>query len=143
MFWVIRRHPKTGEYHRDRLVWGLIPYWCRDPDGGRKPINAKAETITSLPSFLNACAKRRCLVPIDNFFEWKAIRGERAKRPYAIGMKDGSPFALGGIWESWSHPETGEVVRTFCVITTDANRLLADIHHRMPAIIAPERTTAG
>jgi putative SOS response-associated peptidase YedK len=55
-FWVIRRHPQTGEYHRDQLVCGLIPHWCKDPDGGRKPINAKAETITSLPSFRNACA---------------------------------------------------------------------------------------
>jgi putative SOS response-associated peptidase YedK len=69
-----------------------------------------------LPSFQSAYARRRCLVPIDNFFEWKAIKSEKAKQPYAIGMKDGSPFALGGIWESWVYPEIGEVVRTFCVI---------------------------
>jgi putative SOS response-associated peptidase YedK len=78
------------------------------------------------------------LIPIDNFFEWKAIKGERAKQPFAIGMKDGSLFALAGIWESWKHPMTGEVIRTFAIITTQANELMAEIHNRMPVIIAPE-----
>lgn len=137
-FWVIRRHPETGEYRRDRLIWGLIPYWVKEADGGRKPINARAENVASLPSFRNAYAKRRCLVPIDNFFEWKAIKGERAKQPFAIGMKDGSPFALAGIWESWKRPMSGEVMRTFAIITTEANELMAEIHNRMPVIIAPE-----
>ena len=137
-FWVIRRHPDTGEYRRDRLTWGLIPYWVKEPDGGRKPINARAENVASLPSFRNAYAKRRCLVPVDNFFEWKAIKGEKAKQPYAIAMKDGSPFAIAGIWEGWKHPETGEIIRTFAVITTEANELVAEIHNRMPVIIAPE-----
>ena len=136
---MIRRHPETGEYHRDRLTWGLIPYWVKEPDGGRKPINARAENVASLPSFRNAYAKRRCLVPVDNFFEWKAIKGERAKQPYAIAMKDGSPFGIAGIWEAWKHPETGEIIRTFAVITTEANELVAEIHNRMPVIIAPEK----
>ena len=114
-FWVIRRHPKTGDYHRDRLIWGLIPHWCNDPDGGRKPINARAESITSLPSFREAYAKRRCPVPIENFFERRAIKGTRAKQPHAIAMKDGSPFALAGVWESWQRPETDEIVRTFAL----------------------------
>jgi putative SOS response-associated peptidase YedK len=101
---VIRRHPETGEYRRDRLTWGLIPYWVKEPDGGRKPINARAENVASPPSFRNAYAKRRCLVPVDNFFEWKAIKGEKAKQPYAIAMKNGSPFAIAGIWEGWKLP---------------------------------------
>jgi putative SOS response-associated peptidase YedK len=61
-FWVIRRHPQTGEYHRDQLVCGLIPHWCKDPDGGRKPINAKAETITSLPSSETPALLELCLM---------------------------------------------------------------------------------
>jgi putative SOS response-associated peptidase YedK len=91
-----------------------------------------------LPSFREAYAKRRCLVPIENFFEWRAIKGTRAKQPYAIAMKDGSPFALAGVWESWRRPETDEIVRTFAVITTEANELVAHIHDRMPVIISPE-----
>ena len=65
----------------------MIPYWCKDEKGGRKPINAKAETVATLPTFRDAYKRRRCLLPIDNFFEWKAIKGEKAKQPYAIAMK--------------------------------------------------------
>src|SRR5262249_583983 len=77
--WVIRQQPKTGDRTLDRLWWGLIPYWCKDATGGRKPINAKAETVASLPSFRDAYRRRRCMLPVDSFFEWKAIKGARAK----------------------------------------------------------------
>jgi putative SOS response-associated peptidase YedK len=137
-FWIIRKNPKTGEYQRDQLTWGLIPYWCKDPNGGRKPINAKAETAASLPTFRDAYARRRCLLPIDNFFEWKAIKGQKAKQPYAIAMKSDEPFALAGIWENWRRPGPHEWLRTFCVLTTNANELVSDIHDRMPVIIPPD-----
>jgi putative SOS response-associated peptidase YedK len=65
--WVIRRQPETGNDRLDRLWWGLIPHWVKDENGGRKPINAKAETVSQLPSFRGAYAKRRCIVPVDNF----------------------------------------------------------------------------
>jgi len=74
---------------------------------------------------------------MDGFFEWKAIKGQKAKQPYAIAMKDGMPFGIGGIWENWKDPATAEWVRTFAVITTDANALVAEIHDRMPLILAP------
>ena len=117
---VIRRNRDTGQVSLDPLRWGLIPYWCKDPKGGRKPINAKAETVARLPMFRDAYARRRCIVPVDGFFEWKAIKGQKAKQPYAIAMKDGSPFGLGGLWENWKDPTSGEWVRTFAIITTDA-----------------------
>jgi putative SOS response-associated peptidase YedK len=109
----------------------------KDAKGGRKPINAKAETVASLPSFRDAYARRRCLLPIDNFFEWRAIKGAKVKQPYAIGMKSGDPFALAGIWENWRAPGTEEWMRTFAVITCPANELMATIHDRMPVIIPP------
>ena len=93
---VIRENHKTGERSLDLIKWGLIPHWCADLSGGRKPINAKAESVSRLPTFRDAYALRRCIVPIDGFFEWRAIRGARAKQPYAIAMKDGSPFGLAG-----------------------------------------------
>ena len=93
---VIRQNHKTGERSLDLIKWGLIPYWCKDPRGGRKPINAKAESVSRLPMFRDAYAQRRCIVPVDGFFEWRAIKGARAKQPYAIAMKDGSPFGLAG-----------------------------------------------
>ena len=98
---VIRRNRDTGEVSLDPLRWGLIPYWCKDPKGGRKPINAKAETVANLPMFRDAYARRRCILPVDGFFEWKAIKGLKAKQPFAIAMRDGSPFGLAGIWENW------------------------------------------
>jgi putative SOS response-associated peptidase YedK len=75
---------------------------------------------------------------VDGFFEWKAIKGQRAKQPYAIAMKTGEPFGIGGIWENWNEPRSGDCLRTFAVITTDANQLVAEIHDRMPLIIAPK-----
>jgi putative SOS response-associated peptidase YedK len=87
-------------------------------------------------TFRDAYRRRRCIVPVDSFFEWKAIKGQKAKQPYAIAMKDGSPFGIGGLWENWKDPTSGEWVRTFAIITTDANELVADIHDRMPLIIA-------
>lgn len=135
-FWVIRRHPETGEYHSDRLIWGLIPHWVKEANGGRKPINAKSETVAKLASFRSAYAKRRCIVPIDNFFEWRKTMPP--KQPFAIGMKDGSPFGLAAIWENWQHPDSGEWVRTFCILTCPANEMIAAIHDRMPVILAPE-----
>jgi putative SOS response-associated peptidase YedK len=136
---VIRRNHQTGDVSLDPLRWGLIPYWCSDPKGGRKPINAKCETVRELPTFRDAYRRRRCLVPVDGFFEWKAIKRQKAKQPYAIAMKDGAPFGIAGIWENWKEPASGEWIRTFAIVTTDANELIADIHDRMPVILAPAR----
>ena len=71
----------------------------------------------------------------------EAIKGQRAKQPYAIAMKDGSPFGIAGLWENWKDPATGEWIRTFAIITTDANELVSEIHDRMPAILAPSDYT--
>ena len=134
---VIRENHKTAECSLDLIKWGLIPNWCQDPKGGRKPINAKAESVARLPMFREAYAFRRCIVPVDGFFEWRAIRGARAKQPYAIAMKDASPFGLAGLWENWKNPNTGEWERTFAIITVRSNELVGQIHDRMPAILEP------
>ncbi len=93
--------------------------------------------------FKDAYRRRRCILPVDGFFEWKAIKGQRAKQPYAIAMKDGKPFGIGGLWENWKDPTSGEWIRTLVVITTDANELVAHIHNRMPLILAPNDYTRG
>src|SRR5581483_2152016 len=77
---VIRQHPRTGERSLDLLKWGLIPSWCKDPNGGRKPINAKSETVRRVSMFRDAYASRRCILPVDGFFEWKAIKGQKARQ---------------------------------------------------------------
>ena len=94
----------------------------RDAGSGGQ-INATAERLSSAPMFRASYERRRCLIPVDNFFEWKAVIGQKARQPYAVAMKDGSPFALAGIWTSYREGE--EVVRSFAVITCPANSLVA------------------
>jgi putative SOS response-associated peptidase YedK len=121
------------------LLWGLIPPWVRDPGEARKLINARAETVGSKPSFRAAFRTRRCLVPATGFYEWK--REGRARTPYFIRPVSGDSFALGGIYEIRESPE-GPELRTCAIITTQANDLMAPIHDRMPAIIAPAHRDA-
>jgi putative SOS response-associated peptidase YedK len=137
-FWVVRRNPKSGERTLDLLRWGLIPSWSTAKPKPAPPINAKAESVHKAPMFREAYARRRCILPVDGFFEWRAVKGTKLKQPYAIAMKDRSPFGLAGVWENWKDPAKDEWVRTFCVITTDANELVAAIHDRMPVVLAPE-----
>jgi putative SOS response-associated peptidase YedK len=137
--WVIRQHPATGERHLDRLWWGLIPYWTKETAPRHKPINATAERVANAPMFRAAYAKRRCLVPVDSFFEWASgAKGRGPRQPYVIAMRSGKPFALAGVWESWRDPRSEAVVRSFAVITTPANAMIEVIHDRMPLILAPE-----
>jgi putative SOS response-associated peptidase YedK len=135
--WVIRRNPQTGECSLDLLQWGLLPNWCKDPKSLR-PINAMAETVATKPYFREAYRRRRCIVPVDGFFEWMAMKGSKVKQPYAIAMKDRSPFGIAGVWENWRDPATSEWLRTFAIITVPANALVSRIHDRMPAILAPD-----
>lgn len=118
-----------------RANWGFIPRWMKDSKGGYKPINAKAEGVATNGMFKSAYAQRRALMPVDGYFEWKAIKGQKAKQPYAIAMKDGRPFALAAIWEEWRNPETMEDFRTFAIVTCQPNDLMGTIHDRMPVIL--------
>ena len=129
---VWRRHPETGEITAATLRWGLIPHWMKArPDV--MPINARAETVAEKRMFSDAYAKRRCIVPMDVFYE-----RDKRRKLHAFGMKDGKPFGVAGIWENWRN-SSGEWERTFCIITVPANELVAPIHDRMPAIIPIER----
>jgi putative SOS response-associated peptidase YedK len=117
------------------LRWGLIPSWSEDETIGNRLINARAESLNEKPMFKNLFRKRRCLVPVDGFYEWQ--KTGRFKQPVRIIMKDGTPFALAGLWDKWVSP-AGDTIDSFTIITTDANELIRPIHDRMPAIISPE-----
>jgi putative SOS response-associated peptidase YedK len=116
------------------LKWGLVPRWAKDPDVGNRLINARAETVTEKPSFRDAFSRRRCLVPMEGFYEW-ARRGD-SKRPFYFHMRDGEPFAVTGLWERWEGE--GGPLETCTLLTTEANGLLASYHDRMPVIVRPE-----
>ena len=133
---VIRENHQTGRRSIDVLRWGLIPHRCKEPSGGRKPINAKAETVARLPTFGDAYARRRCIVPVNGFYEWQVTKA--GKQPYAVAMANGEPFALGAIWENWWSQQTAQWIRTFCILTTPANTLVSRIHNRMPLILSAD-----
>ena len=129
---VIRRHPETGERRLDLLTWGLVPHFTKDLKAARKPINARAETAATTGMFRGALARRRCIVPADLFYEWKAEAD--GKQPFAVGRHDRRPFALGGLWESWVQPD-GTLLRSYAIITTAANADMAGLHVRMPLVL--------
>ena len=132
---IVRRHPETGERRLDALRWGLVPHFTKDLKACKRPINARAETIASSSMFRGALAARRCLVPADAFYEWKAMPD--GKQPYAIARADGAPLAFAGLWEGWRDP-AGEVLRTFTIATAAANVDMAALHDRMPVILDPD-----
>lgn len=115
--------------------WGLLPSWVKDPKTFSLLINARGESVIDKPAFRAAMKRRRCLVPADGFYEWKAVGGR--KQPFYVCLKSGAPMAFAGLWECWTGPN-GEELETAAIVTTDANRLLAPIHSRMPVIVQPE-----
>jgi len=131
---VVRLHPETRARHLDLLRWGLVPHWAKDPKSVRQPINARAETLATTPMFRDTLARRRCLVPADVFYEWQAANG--AKLPFAVARADGQPMVFAGLWEGWRGAD-GTVLRTFTIVTTNANAVLRPIHERMPVILEP------
>jgi putative SOS response-associated peptidase YedK len=115
--------------------WGLVPSWIKEAKPKHTPANARCETIKTNGMFRGAYRSRRCLVPVDGYFEWKATKG--IKQPYALAMADGRPFCLAGIWETRPDPDArpGTGPKTFAIITCPPNDLVSTIHDRMPVIL--------
>ena len=124
-----------GQRHFALVRWGLIPSWVKDPKTFTLLINARGESVNEKPAFRNAMKRRRCLFPADGFYEWKGVVGR--KIPYFARLKSGGPLAFAGLWETWTGPN-GEEMETAAIITTDANKEMAQVHHRAPVIVPPE-----
>jgi putative SOS response-associated peptidase YedK len=113
--------------------WGLIPHWAEDARIASRTFNARAESVATMPAFRESFRRRRCLVPVDGFYEWR--REGSVRQPYRVFRADGRPLALAGLWSGWRNPETDEVRRTFTIVTTTPNAVVAELHDRMPVII--------
>lgn len=144
-------HPSGGR-ELALVRWGLVPYWAKDPAASDLPqmINARAETAAERPAFREALARRRCLIPADGFYEWKAGEDTGSPRrrtpktpmfvrPRGAAGKPADVFALAGIWERWRPKDggPGDMIESCTILTVAPNPLMASIHDRMPAIIAP------
>lgn len=119
-----------------QLKWGFVPSWANDPNAGPKPVNARAETVASTAPFNHAFRKRRCLVPVDGFYEW-AKEGKK-KVGHHFHLKSRGVIAFAGVWDVW-RVEGQPPLLTFAVITVEANDLVRPLHDRMPAVIPRDR----
>jgi putative SOS response-associated peptidase YedK len=129
-------HTVTSDDGHRRLRpmrWGFIPHWYKTPADGPLLINARAETIAEKPAFRAACRERRCLIPASGFYEW--TKDEEGKRlPWYIHPAEGEILAFAGVWQVWD--KGGEPLNTCAIVTTDANKAMSKIHHRMPVVLA-------
>lgn len=125
----------------DFFSWGLIPFWAKDIEIRKNTLNAKIETLSQKPSFRH-CIEKRCLVIVDGFYEWQWLDPKgKHKQKYKIILPDFSLFALGGLWSEWVNKETGELIKSYTIVTTPANEFMSKIHNskkRMPLILTPQ-----
>lgn len=120
-----------------QLKWGLVPSWSKDVATSKGLINARAETITEKPSFREAFKSRRCIIPASGFYEWQK-KGTGAKQPFYFYLKEKEVFGFAGLWEEWLDKQSGELLETCTIITTEANEVLKPVHDRMPVILKHE-----
>ena len=127
---------EKGGRHFALVRWGFIPSWTKEIKPGKPLINARGETVIGKPSFRNAMKRRRCLVPADGFYEWKGdVPGK--KQPFFIRRPDDGLFAFAGLWEHWMGAD-GSELETGLIITTEPNRVVRQIHTRMPVVVMPQ-----
>lgn len=138
---VIRLNPLSNKRESTLARWGLVPAWAKDMKFGTHCINARAETLASLPAYRAAYRNRRALVPVSAFYEWHGPKDRQAgsRTKYRVRHRDLPLFALAGLWERWTDPRSGEMFETYTIVTTAANEALAAVHDRMPVIVPPER----
>jgi putative SOS response-associated peptidase YedK len=132
---IVRLGDRGGDREWALVQWGLVPSWSKDPGIGARMINARSETAWEKPSFRAAFRRRRCLIPADGFYEWKSAG--TANQPYYITVEGGTLFAFAGLWEVWIGPD-GSELESCTILTTEANTTVAELHNRMPVILAAD-----
>ncbi len=128
----------SGTYEPLLVRWGLIPHWVKDPNEWTLIINARSETANTKASFKTAMRHKRVLIPASGFYEWhRPADKSLPKQPYWIKPADDKPIFFGGLVETWMGKD-GTEIDTGCILTTQSNAQIGNIHHRMPVVIKPE-----
>ena len=133
------RHSPDGRRRATPMRWGLVPPFAEGPKAGPPLINARSETVHRLRPFRDAFRRRRCLVPADSWFEWRAAQD--GKQPYRFVFGDGRPFGMAGLWERWTGA-AGDVLESCTVLTVAPNAVASEVHDRMPLILSPSAWAA-
>jgi putative SOS response-associated peptidase YedK len=141
-----------GRARVDAFHWGLVPSWAKDRKIASRMINARAETLAQKPAFKRLFAKKRCIVPMDGFYEWRPgdpdgplnAKGKPLKQPVYVRRRDREPLTVAALWSTWKDPEDAEerFLHSVTLVTTAANAVMEPIHDRMPAILVPEQWQA-
>jgi putative SOS response-associated peptidase YedK len=127
---------REGNPRGELLRWGLVPSWSKTPDTGLKMINARVETVAERAAFRRAFERYRCLIIADGFYEWQR-QPVGPKQAFHIARADGGMFAFAGLWSIWHDDENeGRTLRTCTILTTAASSAIAQLHDRMPVILA-------
>jgi putative SOS response-associated peptidase YedK len=129
--WIIRQPDPGADLRFEQFHWGLLPSWAKNSKASRRPINARAETVADKPMFRDLVRERRCVVPIDGYYEWRTTSS--GKVPFWFYLKSGEPFFLAGLWDCW-HEGKPDAVASI-LMTTEPNVLAAKIHDRMPVML--------
>jgi putative SOS response-associated peptidase YedK len=134
---IIRINPLSQKRESTLARWGLVPSWAKDLRFGVRCINARVETLASLPAYRAAFRNRRCLVPANAFYDWSGPSGRRTR--WRVSLEVQPLFAMAGLWERWIDPGSDRAVETYTIVTTAADEPIAPLHDRMPVIVAPDR----
>ena len=126
---------RTDGGHREiaRVRWGLVPAWARTSDFA--PHNARAETAAVKPTFRDAWRRRRAVLPVNGWYEWRRETG-RARTPFLIADAEDGILHLAALWDRWNGP--AGPLDGFTVLTTTPRDEVAAIHHRQPAVLESE-----
>lgn len=121
------------------MHWGLVPGWATDTSGASRLINARSETVAEKPSFRAAFRRRRCIVPVDGFYEWTTVAGSTRKQPMYIHHGADELLAFAALHEFWRppvDPDDAPGLFSTCILTCEANAMISAIHDRMPVILS-------
>src|SRR5436190_23840404 len=118
-----------------QMYWPLIPSYEKNMKLPYSTMNAKVERLNQSPVYKRLLQSRRCIIPVDGFYEFTGEKG--SKTPWFVYLKSKEPFALAGLWDSWKRPD-GATLESFSIITLPANDFMRPIHDRIPAILHSE-----
>ena len=131
----------AGSHDFARMRWGLVPYWWSKPlKQLPATFNARSDTAASKPMYRDAFRRRRCVIPMSGFYEWRQM--EDGKQPFFISGAETPVLSVAGLWDNWTNRESGEAIRSCTIIVTEANPFMSEIHDRMPVFLPPDSLDA-